>query len=104
MILCPPSFGSAPPHEQSRYWGYTSQWNLLDYPGAVFPVTKVDPAVDVKDEGYLPKNDMDRFVWEMYDGEKMKGSPVNLQVVGRRQEEEKVLAALEEIERAMGRK
>ncbi|KAF5597541.1 general amidase [Fusarium pseudoanthophilum] len=104
VILCPPSFGSAPPHEQSRYWGYTSQWNLLDYPGAVFPVTKVDPAVDVKDEGYLPKNDMDRFVWEMYDGEKMKGSPVNLQVVGRRQEEEKVLAALEEIERAMGRK
>ncbi|KLO88656.1 general amidase [Fusarium fujikuroi] len=79
-------------------------WNLLDYPGAVFPVTKVDPAVDVKDEGYPPKNDMDRFVWEMYDGEKMKGSPVNLQVVGRRQEEEKVLAALEEIERAMGRK
>ncbi|VZH95843.1 unnamed protein product [Fusarium fujikuroi] len=104
VILCPPSFGSAPPHEQSRYWGYTSQWNLLDYPGAVFPVTKVDPAVDVKDEGYLPKNDMDRFVWEMYDGEKMKESPVNLQVVGRRQEEEKVLAALEEIERAMGRK
>ncbi|SCV36201.1 related to general amidase [Fusarium fujikuroi] len=104
VILCPPSFGSAPPHEQSRYWGYTSQWNLLDYPGAVFPVTKVDPAVDVKDEGYPPKNDMDRFVWEMYDGEKMKGSPVNLQVVGRRQEEEKVLAALEEIERAMGRK
>ncbi|KAF5537193.1 general amidase [Fusarium napiforme] len=104
VILCPPSFGSAPPHEQSRYWGYTSQWNLLDYPGAVFPVTKVDPAVDVKDEGYVPKNDMDRFVWEMYDGEKMKGSPVNLQVVGRRQEEEKVLAALEEIERAMGRK
>ncbi|KAF5241880.1 hypothetical protein FANTH_8955 [Fusarium anthophilum] len=104
VILCPPSFGSAPPHEQSRYWGYTSQWNLLDYPGAVFPVTKVDPAVDVKDEGYVPKNDMDRFVWEMYDGEKTKGSPVNLQVVGRRQEEEKVLAALEEIERAMGRK
>ncbi|RBQ73376.1 hypothetical protein FVER14953_01664 [Fusarium verticillioides] len=104
VILCPPSFGSAPPHEQSRYWGYTSQWNLLDYPGAVFPVTKVDPAVDVKDEGYVPKNDIDRFVWEMYDGERMKGSPVNLQVVGRRQEEEKVLAALEEIERAMGRK
>lgn len=70
----------------------------------MFPVTKVDPAVDVKDEGYLPKNDMDRFVWEMYDEEKMKGSPVSLQVVGRRQEEEKVLAALEEIERAMGRK
>lgn len=104
VILCPPSFGSAPPHEQSRYWGYTSQWNLLDYPGAVFPVTKVDPAVDVKDKTYVPKNEQDKFVYELFDAERMNGCPVNLQVVGRRQEDEKVLAALEEIEHAMGRK
>ncbi|KAK0390569.1 hypothetical protein NLU13_0073 [Sarocladium strictum] len=103
IILCPPSFGAAPLHEQSRYWGYTSQWNILDYPGAVFPVTQVDPALDRKDEAYQPKNETDRFVWDMYDAEKMKGLPVNLQVIGRRGEEEKVLAALEEIEKAMGR-
>lgn len=23
VILCPPNFGAATPHEQSRYWGYT---------------------------------------------------------------------------------
>jgi hypothetical protein len=26
VILCPPSFGAACPHERSRYWGYTCQY------------------------------------------------------------------------------
>jgi amidase len=104
VILCPPNFGAATPHEQSRYWGYTANWNLLDYPAAVFPVTTVDPAQDVKDESYVPKNDQDRFVYEMYDPAVFEGAPVSLQVVGRRQHDEKVLAAVQEIERAMGRK
>jgi amidase len=103
VILCPPSFGAATPHEQSRYWGYTSHWNLLDYPGAVFPVTTVDPLLDVKDANYSPKNEQDRFVYDMYSAEKFANAPVSLQVIGRRQEDEKVIAALIEIERAMGR-
>ena len=28
VILCPPSFGAATPHEQSRYWGYTCKFTL----------------------------------------------------------------------------
>lgn len=28
VILCPPSFGAATPHEQSRYWGYTCECAL----------------------------------------------------------------------------
>lgn len=104
VILCPPNFGAATPHDQSRYWGYTSQWNLLDYPAAVFPVTKVDPIKDPKDVKYIPKNDQDRFVYDMYSPETFENAPVSLQVVGRRQQDEKVLAALVEIERAMGRK
>jgi amidase len=27
VILCPPSFGAATPHDQSRYWGYTCQYS-----------------------------------------------------------------------------
>ncbi|KAI5457171.1 amidase signature domain-containing protein [Mariannaea sp. PMI_226] len=104
VILCPPSFGAATPHEQSRYWGYTAIWNLLDYPGAVFPVTTVDPAKDVKDVNYAPKNDEDKFVYDMYEPEKFANAPVSLQLIGRRQQDEKVLAALAEVERAMGRK
>ncbi|KAF5020295.1 hypothetical protein F66182_7671 [Fusarium sp. NRRL 66182] len=104
VILCPPSFGAATPHDQSRYWGYTAHWNLLDYPAAVFPVTTVDPLKDPKDVYYVPKNDQDRFVYEMYSPEKYDAAPVSLQIVGRRQYDEKVLAALVEIEHAMGRR
>ncbi|KAL1852152.1 hypothetical protein Plec18167_005965 [Paecilomyces lecythidis] len=104
VILCPPSFGAATPHEQSRYWGYTSNWNLLDYPGVVFPVTTVDPEKDKKDLNYKPKNPEDEFVYDMYTPEKYKDAPVSLQIIGRRHYDEKVIAALTEIERAMGRK
>ncbi|KAF7554082.1 hypothetical protein G7Z17_g3180 [Cylindrodendrum hubeiense] len=103
IIICPPSFGAATPHEQSRYWGYTAHWNLLDYPGVVFPVTKVDPIKDIKDVSYVPKNDQDRFVYEMYSPEKFENAPVSLQLIGKRQNDEKVLSALAEIERAIGR-
>ncbi|KAH8893579.1 amidase [Thozetella sp. PMI_491] len=104
VILCPPSFGAATPHDQSRYWGYTSQWNLLDYPAVVFPVTAVDPDADKKDESYTPLNEEDKFCYNLYSPEKYADAPVNLQIVGRRYQEEKVIAALVEIERAIGRK
>lgn len=104
VILCPPSFGAATPHDQSRYWGYTSTWNLLDYPGVVFPVTTVDPLKDKKDQQYVPKSEEDRFVYEMYSPERYKDAPVSLQIIGRRNYDEKVIAALVEIEKALGRK
>lgn len=77
---------------------------MLDYPGAVFPVTTVDPAKDPKDLSYVPKNDQDKFIYDMYSPEKYTNAPVSLQLIGRRQFDEKVLAALVEIEHAMGRK
>ncbi|KAL4949675.1 amidase [Aspergillus filifer] len=103
VILCPASFGAATPHDQSRYWGYTANWNLLDYPGAVFPVTTVDPAKDPIDTEYTPVNEQDRWAHEMYAPEKYTDAPVSLQVVGRRGYDEKVLAALAAIEGALGR-
>ncbi|KAF9873245.1 hypothetical protein CkaCkLH20_09408 [Colletotrichum karsti] len=91
VILCPASFGVATPHGQSRYWGYTSIWNLLDYPGAVFPVTSVDLVKDQKDDHYEPKNAEDQFVYDMYEPSKYENAPVSLQIVGRRHYDEKVL-------------
>ncbi|KAH6679889.1 amidase signature domain-containing protein [Plectosphaerella plurivora] len=104
VIVGPASFGAATPHDQSRYWGYTSHWNLLDYPAAVFPVTTVDQEKDVKDTSYVPKNNQDKFVYDMYEPAKYLDAPVSLQVIGRREHDEKVLAALAEIEKALGRK
>ena len=37
VLLCPVGPGPAPRHDTAKYWGYTAQWNLLDYPAAVFP-------------------------------------------------------------------
>ena len=104
VIVCPTTPGCAPLHETARYWPYTSQWNLLDYPGAVFPVTFVDMEKDVYEPGYQPMNEQDRYNYELYAPEKFVGAPVSLTVVGRRHMDEKVMAALEVIEKAMGRK
>lgn len=103
VILCPPYFGAASPHEMSRYWGYSSIWNLLDYPAAVFPVTKVDPCID-KVANYQPTNHEDQFAHDLYDPDTYAGAPIGLQIVGRRHRDEKVLAALSAIEHARGRK
>jgi Asp-tRNA(Asn)/Glu-tRNA(Gln) amidotransferase A subunit family amidase len=69
----------------------------------VFPVTVVDSVKDIKDMTYTPKNEEDKLVYDMYSPDKYKDAPVSLQVVGRRQHDEKVLAALAAIEQAMGR-
>ncbi len=105
-ILCPVGPGAAPPHGNSKYWSYTSQWNLLEYPAVAFPVTTVDQKADVPGKewkDYEPRNKSDRFNYELYDVKRYVDAPVGLQVVTRRFEDEKCLAVLEVIERAMGR-
>jgi len=64
-ILCPVGPGVAPPHDTARYWGYTSQWNLLDYPAVVFPVDKVDEKTDRVETGYVPMTDVDGDNWKL---------------------------------------
>jgi amidase len=63
VILCPVGPGVAPVLDGARYWGYTAQWNLLDYPAVVFPVDRVDVGVDGVEE-YVPRNREDRMNYE----------------------------------------
>ena len=79
VVLCPVGPGCAPPLNSARYWGYTSQWNLLDYPAAVFPTGLKCGPEDVVDKGYEPRNEQDRYNHEL-----CKYSPP-----GRRKEREK---------------
>jgi len=101
-ILCPSGPGAAPPHGNAKYWNYTSQWNLLEYPGVVLPVTFADQELDLNDKSYVPRNKQDRFHWELYEKDRYVEAPVGLQIVTRRFEDEKCLAVLEVVERAMG--
>lgn len=62
VMLCPAGPGTAPRLNTARYWNYTSLFNLLDYPALVFPTgEQVDPAVDVKEQGYVPRNADDEY-------------------------------------------
>lgn len=65
VILCPAGPSAAPLLNTAKWWGYTSQWNLLDYPALVFPVTKVDSSKDLADLSYTPRNERDRYNWEL---------------------------------------
>lgn len=65
VILCPAGPGAAPPLNHAKYWAYTSQWNLLDYPALVFPVTKVDQQIDVIDKDYRPWNYNDEYNYRL---------------------------------------
>lgn len=104
VILCPATPGVAPLHETSKYWPYTSQWNLLDLPGVVFPTGElVDTKLDPKIEAQEPFSETDKWNAELYAPEKYIGAPISLQIIGKRNEDEKVMAALEAIEKAMGR-
>lgn len=75
VILCPASPGVAPRHDTARYWGYSSQWNLLDYPGVVFPVSKVDKR-DVQEKGFEPMTDVDEDHWQLCEFLRRARSPL----------------------------
>lgn len=91
-LIAPVFPGPAAKHTTTKYWGYTAQWNLLDYPVLVFPVTKVDLKKDLPIKDYKPKNKMDEFVYKQYDSPKsFENCPVSLGLVGLRNSEEQLI-------------
>lgn len=61
VVLCPVGPGVAPLLNTARYWNYTSQWNLLDYPSLVFPTGLVCGPEDEADLCYKPRNELDAY-------------------------------------------
>ncbi|KAF1957625.1 amidase [Byssothecium circinans] len=102
VLLCPVGPGAAPKHNTAKYWCYTSQWNLLDYPGVVFPVTKVDKEKDKLEPGGRSLSGHDEDNGKLWDPEEFDGVPVSLQLVGRRFDDEKILAVLEHVSALIG--
>ena len=103
-LLTPVGPSAAPRHGTAKWWGYTSIWNLLDYPAAVFPVTTVDPVKDAVEADYQPKNALDEENYRLYTSpDAYEHAPVGLQVVCQRFNDEKVLRCMELIENALHR-
>ncbi|ORY32018.1 putative amidase [Naematelia encephala] len=94
-ILCPPSYGPAQALGTTKYWGYTSIFNILDYPAAVFPTGLVaSPKLDPKDPIREYLSDYDKYAAEIYEPETHDNAPLSLQLVGRRWHEEDLMHIL----------
>ncbi|KAK3643563.1 hypothetical protein LTR56_010072 [Elasticomyces elasticus] len=107
FILTPPNATPAVPHgamkSAAAACGYTFLFNLLDYSCGILPVTHVDPVIDILPQSVNIKkmNGVARGAYQHYDAVKMAGLPVAVQIVGRRLEEEKVLACMHQLEDAL---
>ena len=116
IIMPVAPFAAARPETYS-YYGYSSIFNNLDYSSCVVPVTNVDKQIDLIDEKFKPLDDLDRdvaatcksspFLREYSsniiedDPEIYDGAHVAVQLVGRRLQEEKVLALAEHVGEAI---
>ncbi|KAI9650619.1 hypothetical protein NHQ30_000637 [Ciborinia camelliae] len=109
------------------YIAYSTFVNLLDYSAAILPVTTVDKNIDLFDHGYIPLNAEDERVWKCCklndllsidqgldigkkeangksdDPEIYDGAHVSVQIVGRRFQEEKVIAITGMLGEAIGK-
>ncbi|EFX04898.1 acetamidase [Grosmannia clavigera kw1407] len=99
-VLMPPMPHTAVPHRSCGWVGYTKVWNVLDYPALVLPAGTAAPKdLDAPWDGdsrpLLSGHPMDaanRAIWAEH-GARMAALrlPVDVQVVCRKLEEEKVL-------------
>ncbi|KAI4129007.1 MAG: hypothetical protein LQ338_002474 [Usnochroma carphineum] len=95
VVIAPVApFAAARPNRYD-YYGYSVIVNALDYTACTLPVTTVDQHIDTVDPSFKPVGELDRKVAESYDPEIYDGAHVGVQLIGRRLQEEKVLAVTE---------
>ncbi|SCU89166.1 LAME_0E02432g1_1 [Lachancea meyersii CBS 8951] len=108
FILSPNYNGPSEIPGESLYWGYTSFWNMLDYPNVTFPV---NVAHDVEKDAKIPElkqNEYEKMVWYKengdirYDPKSYIGGPVALQLTGKRFCDEDVVALTKKFVAALG--
>ncbi|KZT74233.1 amidase [Daedalea quercina L-15889] len=101
VLLCPVGPGPAPRHDTAKYWGYTAQWNLLDYPAAVFPTGMRATGAEPVDEDFAAFGEDDQINHDAYKPEYFKGVPLCLQMVSRRWNDELVMDAVSRVDRIL---
>lgn len=101
VILCPGAPTLAPRHNKSRHWGYTSMWNVLDWPAVTFPVEPGTKSASWPP--HPPRSVTEEHVFSEWIPSLYDSAPIGLQLVGRRLEEEKLLEDLVLIETCLSR-
>jgi amidase len=96
VVIMPPMPHSSVPHGGCGWVGYTKVWNLLDYSALVIPAGKIEPEDGNANWEFAARNERDEWnskLWQTNKEEMINlGLPIGVQIVGRRLEEEKVLA------------
>lgn len=95
VVLGPGYVGPACAHDTAFYWTYTSLFNFVDYPGAVFPTPIKTEVGEMYNAAYKPLSDACQHVKQLWESTDFRGSPVNLQLVARRYHDNELFAALE---------
>ncbi|KAL8840740.1 MAG: hypothetical protein Q9170_001178 [Blastenia crenularia] len=95
VVIAPLAPFSAARPGKYLYYNYSTIVNVLDYSACTLPVTTTDKNIDVVDSAFKPVSDLDKAVMATYDPEIYDGSHVGVQLIGRRLQEEKVLAVTE---------
>ncbi|GAA5849651.1 hypothetical protein JCM8547_000521 [Rhodosporidiobolus lusitaniae] len=85
--------------------GFGAIASLLDLPAACFPVARVEPEVDRREEegGFVSLGKEDDDVRANYDPILMAGMPVSLQIIGRRWKDEELLAVASRVAQIVNR-
>ena len=67
LLITPCAPAAGIPHDFPVWWGYTTLWNILDYPSIIMPTDlKIDKVNDAKVTDYQPRdNPFDRANWEI---------------------------------------
>jgi amidase len=96
VVIMPPMPHLSVPHGGCRWVGYTKIWNVLDYSALVIPAGRAQAEDRNAEWGFEARNEMDEWNLKLWENNKEDmiglGLPVGVQIVGRKLEEEKVLA------------
>jgi amidase len=83
VILTPVAPTLAAPHDSVRWWGYSSYWNLVDYPAVVFPIGRLrasDWEGSAPVPSHTPRNKTENVIQAQWDPKTYDNAPIGLQV------------------------
>jgi amidase len=102
VVIGPAFVGPACKHDSAFYWTYTSLWNLVDYPGVVFPTPITAREEEGYGEGYVPLSKECEHVKKLWEEGGFEGAPVDLQIVARRYHDNELFGALAVLKDVLG--
>lgn len=103
-FICPVAPHPVPPIDHYNGAGYTSSFVLLDYPAGTIPVrnfTKADKKGEMKGKVLGSWDKVNRALWSDVDREVYVGSPLCVQVVAPKLQEERLVQAMSAIDAAL---